>query len=188
MEAILKKELTLSKTIRRLLGVATFIILTSLGAFVRLPLPFTPVPVTLQTFFVLLSGVCLGSWLGLFSQFGYILLGATGLAVFTGGGSGLFYAFGPTGGYLFGFLLASFIAGELTRYGKNNFLLVFIKLCIAEFVLLSCGVIWLKVLLGYPLTKIIYIGFLPFMFGDFFKIMAASAIYSKIRPRLEKLF
>lgn len=188
MEAILKRELILSRAMRRLLGVGVFIVLTSLGAFVRIPLPFTPVPLTLQTFFVLLSGACLGSWLGLFSQFGYILLGATGLAVFTGGGSGLTYILGPTGGYLFGFLLASFISGKLIRYGRNNFLSVFIKLCIAEFALLACGVIWLKVLLGYPLTKVIYIGFLPFMFGDFLKIVTASTIYSKISHRLDKLF
>ena len=78
MEAILRKEILVNKTISRIIGLLTFIILTSLGAFVRLPLPFTPVPITLQTFFVLLSGAFLGSRLGISAQLGYILLGIFG--------------------------------------------------------------------------------------------------------------
>ena len=96
MEAVLKKEVILDKTLCRVMGVLTFVILTSLGAFVRIPLPFSPVPITLQTFFVLLSGALLGSNLGTISQLSYLLLGASGLPVFTGAGSGLFYLLGPT--------------------------------------------------------------------------------------------
>ena len=75
MEALLKREIILNKTLCRAMGVLTFVILTSLGAFVRIPLPFSPVPITLQTFFVLLSAALLGSNLGTISQLSYLLLG-----------------------------------------------------------------------------------------------------------------
>lgn len=188
METFLKKELIMSRAANRLLGVVIFIILTSLAAFVRIPLPFTPVPITLQTLFVLLSGVCLGSGLGFASQCGYIFLGAAGLSLFTGTGSGLLYIFGPTGGYLFGFALASFLAGRLIKSSHDSLLFVFAKLCLADFVLLACGVIWLKFLFGYTLAKVLFIGFLPFLAGDLFKVMIAVVIYSRLKPRLEEIF
>ena len=87
MEVILKKELVLNKAACRIIGVAIFVVLTSLGAFVRIPLPFTPVPLTLQTMFVLLSGAFLGSGLAATAQLGYILLGLSGVPIFTGAGS-----------------------------------------------------------------------------------------------------
>jgi len=110
---VLKREIIKSRLINNILGVSIFVVLTSLGAFVRIPLGFTPVPLTLQTFFVLLSGAILGSNLGLFSQAGYLLLGAAGLPIFSGAGSGLLYLFGPTAGYLWGFIIASFVVGRL---------------------------------------------------------------------------
>lgn len=88
MEAILKREIVVNKTACRIIGVTVFVILTSLGAFVRIPLPFTPVPVTLQTFFVLLSGAVLGGAIGAASQLSYLLLGTAGLPIFTNAGSG----------------------------------------------------------------------------------------------------
>ena len=89
MEALLKREVILNKTLCRVMGVLTFVILTSLGAFVRIPLPFTPVPLTLQTFFILLCGAFLGSKLGVTAQLSYMFLGVLGLPIFTGAGSGL---------------------------------------------------------------------------------------------------
>jgi biotin transport system substrate-specific component len=188
MEALLKKEIILNKATRRLVGIVIFIILTSLAAFVRIPLPFTPVPITLQTFFVLLSGLCLGSRLGFLSQCGYVFLGTAGLSVFTGSGSGLLYLFGPTGGYLVGFTVASFLAGRLARSRHNNLPSIFIKLCLADFVLLACGATWLKFLLGCSLAQALLIGFLPFLAGDLFKILIASILYLRLRPRLERIF
>jgi len=188
MEALLKKEIILSKAVSRLIGVVIFIILTSLAAFVRIPLPFTPVPITLQTLFVLLSGLCLGSRLGFLSQCGYIFLGAIGLSIFTGSGNGLFYLFGPTAGYLVGFALASFLAGKLIRSRQDNLPVIFVKLCLADFVLLACGAAWLKFLLGCSLAQALLIGFLPFLVGDLFKILIASILYLRLRPRLERIF
>ena len=80
----LRTNVISNKAINAVIGVAFFIIATTLGAYIRIPVPGTPIPITLQTFFVVLSGAVLGSRLGLFSQAGYIFLGAIGLPVFQG--------------------------------------------------------------------------------------------------------
>lgn len=185
-EGILRKEIITDKILCRSLGVLTFIILTALGAFVRIPLPFTPVPVTLQTFFVLLAGAFLGSGLGSLSQASYILLGVLGVPLFTGPGSGLLYLSGPTAGYLIGFVLAAFLLGRLVRYCRSA-KTIFLSFLAADLVLLGCGIIWLKFILGYSLLKLFWIGFLPFIPGNLLKISAATFIYSKIKSRLREI-
>jgi len=188
MEAILKKEIIINKTLCRVIGVLIFVVLMSLGAFVRIPLPFTPVPITLQTFFVLLSGAFLGSNLGVTTQLSYIILGISGLPIFTGAGSGLFYLLGPTGGYLFGFVLASLIMGRFLKYSQSNLLFTFGIFCLADLILLACGTIWLKFLFGYPFTKLLFIGFIPFIPGDLFKAGVAAYLYLKLKSRLKEVF
>ena len=187
-ELILKKEIIVNKQVCRIIGVAVFIILTSLGAFVRIPLPFTPVPITLQTFFVLLSGAFLGSQLGAVAQFSYILLGLWGLPIFTGAGSGLLYLFGPTAGYLFGFILASLFVGRFIKYCQNSLLLTFGILCVGDLILLISGVIWLGILLKHPLTKLLVIGFIPFLPGDLLKALIASGLFLRLKSRLKEIF
>jgi biotin transport system substrate-specific component len=188
MEAILKKEIISDRTLRRLFGVSVFVILTTLGAFVRIPLPFTPVPITLQTLFVLLSGAILGSNLGAIAQSSYIFLGMLGAPIFTGAGSGLFYLFGPTAGYLFGFVLSAFWVGKFIKYGKNNLFLTFVVLFIADLILLLSGVIWLKLIFGYTIVKLLFIGFIPFIPGDLLKALVAALLYLKLKSRVKELF
>jgi biotin transport system substrate-specific component len=188
METVFKKEIIINKTLCRVIGIAVFVILTGLGAFVRIPLPFTPVPITLQTFFVLLSGAFLGSALGATAQASYVLSGLSGLPVFSQAGSGLLYLFGPTAGYLFGFVLASFLVGRFIKYSRNNLWLTFVIFCAADCILLLSGVIWLKFLLGYPLLKLLSIGFIPFIPGDLLKALGAALIYLKLKSRLKEIF
>jgi len=188
MEAILRREIIIDKTMCRVIGVTVFVILTALGAFVRIPLPFSPVPITLQTFFVLLSGAFLSSRLGTLSQFSYIILGVAGLPCFAGAGSGIFYILGPTGGYLIGFILASFLLGNFIKLSKNNATSVFLSFCMADFVLLISGVLWLKVIFGYNFGRLMFIGFFPFVIGDLIKIAAATAIYLKLQSRIKEIF
>jgi len=188
MEAILKKEIILDKTLCRIMGVAVFVILTGLGAFVRIPLPFTPIPITLQTFFVLLSGAFLGSGLGAITQSIYVFLGLCGLPIFTGTGVGMLYILGPTGGYLFGFILASLLVGRLIKYGRGSLFFTFVIFCIADLVLLSSGVIWLKLLFGYPFRKLLFIGLIPFIPGDLFKALTAAVFYLKLKSRIKEIF
>jgi len=188
MEGILTREIIVSKKLCRVLGVTAFIILTALGAFVRIPLPFTPVPLTLQTFFVLLSGAFLGAGLGSLSQACYLVFGLSGLSIFTLSGSGLPYLLGPTGGYLIGFIVASFILGKSLRSGGDNLASAFLLFCAADAVLLLTGTLWLQFILRQPLSKMFSIGFLPFIPGDILKAGIAAALYLKARPRLRELF
>ncbi|MEI6631029.1 MAG: biotin transporter BioY [bacterium] len=187
MEGILVKELIISKKLSRAIAVVTFIILTGLGGFVRIPLPFTPVPLTLQTFFVLLGAACLGGNLGSLSQLGYLVLGISGLPIFTAAGSGLLYLCGPTGGYLVGFILASLFVGRFIRYARGSFILTLTVLFAGDLLLLGCGVIWLRLILAQPLSKTLLIGFIPFLPGDFLKALAASVVYLKLKTRIKEI-
>ena len=161
---------------------AVFVIFTILGAFVRIPLPFTPVPLTLQTMFVLLSGAYLGGGWGSIAQLIYLCLGILGLPVFSGAGSGLLYLSGPTAGYIWGFVLAAFFVGRCLRHKQNSLFFIFAVFCLGDLLLLLCGLVWLKIIFVYPLQKLLFIGFLPFLAGDLLKAWAASLIYFKLAP------
>lgn len=188
MELTLKKEIITNKIACRTLGVAVFIILTALGAFVRIPLSFTPVPLTLQTFFVLLSASFLGRRLGVLAQASYILLGGLGIPIFSASTSGAAYLLGPTAGYLFGFVAANFYLGNrVTRLGKKYLAIVF-DFFVASLIILFCGSIWLKLTLGYPLSKALYMGFLPFLPTDAGKALAAAALYMRLESRIKCIF
>lgn len=187
METIISKELISDKKICRILAVGVFIILTALSAFVRIPLPFTPVPLTLQTFFVLLSGALLGRKLGVFTQCSYMLLGLTGQSVFTGKGCGALYLLGPTGGYIIGFVLASFLAGNLFVREVQNRFTVFLRFLSADFVILFSGMLWLKVSLSYSISQAFLLGFLPFVLGDVLKAILATIVYRKIHSRIKAI-
>lgn len=184
----LKKEIIVNKTFCRTLGVLLFVILMSLGAFVRIPLPFTPVPLTLQTLFVLLSGTFLGNHLGAIAQISYVILGISGLPIFAGAGSGLNYLLGPTGGYLFGFVLAAFFVGKFIKHAKDNLFSVLSVLFIGDLIILICGILWLKFLLGYPSVKLLYIGLIPFIPGDLLKAVFVASLYLKLKTRLKEIF
>ena len=153
----------------------------------RIPLPFTPVPLTLQTFFLLLSAALLGAHLGTAVPLLYIFLGVSGLPIFSQAGSGLFYLFGPTGGYLFGFVFASFLAGRLIKYAKDSILATFSVLCLADLFLFACGILWLHFLFGYPLAKLLFIGFIPFIPADLLKVFCASILYLKLKSRFKEI-
>lgn len=185
MESIIKRELVSEKWLCRLLAAGAFLILTILSAFVRIPLFFTPVPLTLQTFFVLLSGALLGRKLGVVTQAAYMFLGLTGQQVFTGAGSGSLYLLGPTGGYIVGFVLASFFVGSFMIKEEQRGFAVFVKLLAADFIILFSGMLWLKVSLSIPLSKAFLLGFLPFVLGDILKIILATIVYNKIHARIK---
>lgn len=184
MESIINREIITNKKICRFLAVTVFIALTTLSAFVRIPLPLTPVPLTLQTLFVLLSGALLGRGLGVLAQTGYLLLGLTGLQVFTGFGSGSLYILGPTGGYIVGFVLASFFTGNLFSGEKHSWWNTLLKFLCADFIILFSGMLWLKVALSCTFSQAFLLGFLPFVPGDLLKVVFATAVFNKIHSRI----
>ena len=106
--------------IKGMVFAALFAALTGAVAWFKIPLPFTPVPITLQTLMVLLSGAMLGSYYGALAMIIYLILGAIGLPVFAGGSSGVGGLFGPSGGYLFSYPVAAFAIGYMLQKKRLN--------------------------------------------------------------------
>jgi biotin transport system substrate-specific component len=184
----LRANIISNKTIDAVIGVTFFIIATTLGAYIRIPVPGTPVPITLQTFFVVLSGAVLGSRLGLFSQAGYILLGVIGLPVFQGYASGMAHVFGSTGGYLIGFMAASFLTGKMLEKDGRNLLSVTASLAIGSVIIYTPGILWLMLLYRISFVNAIMIGVLPFFTIELVKVFLAAVVYSKISHRSKAIF
>ncbi len=163
----------IDRRVRDILLITVGSLLVALMAQVKIPLPFTPVPLTGQTFAVLLVGAILGSSRGAASLLFYIVQGVIGLPVFAGGSSGLAYLSGPTGGYLVGFVCAAFVVGKLAEIGKDRrfrtALLVFLA---GEAVIYLCGLPWLGIYIGFP--NALAAGLLPFLIGDAIKLAAAA--------------
>jgi biotin transport system substrate-specific component len=145
-------------------------------AQVKISLPFTPVPLTGQTFAVLLLGAMLGSKRGASSMLLYVALGTLGLPVFAGGAAGVAYLSGATLGYLVGFVLAAYVIGLLAELGlERNVRTSLIPFLIGTIIIYLCGVAWLIVMLG-SFDKAIAAGLLPFLLGDAIKLIAASIV------------
>ncbi len=161
--------------------------ITGIAAQVRIPLPWTPVPISAQTFAVLLSGVLLGGWYGALSQVFYIGTGIAGVPWFSGGGSGIAYISGPTGGYIIGFILAAlFIGYFIDRFVRaRGFFAVFVLMLFANFVLIHLpGLLQLSVVTGVRnIYKLLSMGTLPFIVGDVAKVLAAAALAKGITPK-----
>lgn len=157
--------------------------LTAIGAYIMIPLP--PVPITMQTLFVMLAGTLLGGYLGALSQVVYILLGVIGLPVFTGGKAGIGVLFGPTGGYLIGFVVGAFIIGKLTSLRRNPGLLWLTGSITAGIaVLYALGIVQLMIVAKLDFIKALWVGLLPPLPGDVIKIIFAAFVCRKIRPRI----
>lgn len=146
---------------------------TAVFAQLKVYLPFTPVPITGQTFAVLLVSATLGAKRGAASMLLYLALGAAGLPLFAGGASGLAYISGSTLGYLVGFVLAAFIVGRLAEKGlERNWTTSLIPFLIGSLIIYGCGAGWLSISLGW--RKAFALGVFPFFVGDMIKIALAS--------------
>lgn len=186
--ALWRTELISNRHACAALGAALFVIATMLGAFVRIPLPFTPVPLTLQTFFVLLSGALLGRKYGALSQAAYLGLGTAGIGVFTGG-AGLAYLLGPTGGYIAGFVLASFLTGWMIRSKETaGSARIFASMLSGAAVILVSGAAWLVALLHISPARAFAVGILPFLPGDLIKLSLAALVFRGLQARARKIF
>jgi len=151
-------------------------------SFVALPLPFSPVPLTGQTLGVMLSGGLLGPVEGATAVGLYLLLGALGLPVFAGGRSGLGILAGPTGGYLWGFVLGAVITGALVRkmgraagHGRVLAALVFGGIVVVD----ACGLLQMCAVTGLSLQQAAALGVAPFLPGDLLKATLAAFHISK---------
>ena len=146
----------------------------------KLKIPFYPVPMTMQTFVVLLLGLAFGHKIGLATVGVYLLEGIMGIPVFSNSpekGTGLVYFTGPTMGYLIGFLSAVFFAGYLNL--NNNIFIIFSKLVFCVSTIYLFGALWLGTLVGWD-KPILGLGVTPFLLAELFKICLLTILAKKI--------
>ncbi|HLW77988.1 MAG TPA: biotin transporter BioY [Terriglobia bacterium] len=162
-----------------------FSLLTAVLAQIRIPLPFTPVPLTGQTFAVLLAGAVLGSRRGFLSQAVYLAEGAAGLPVFAGGLGSVAHLLGPTGGYLWSFPLAAALVGWLVERGASRSVVKLAgALVLSDLVILVCGALWLGHFFGTPWREAALLGFYPFLAGDVLKVALVGMTLPRVISRV----
>jgi len=169
--------------VRDAVAIVGFALLTALAAQISIPLGFTPVPLTGQTFAVLLAGGVLGSRRGGLSMLLYVALGATGLPFYAEGTGGWTAATGATAGYLVGFIVAAIVVGLMAEHGQDRKLSTSIHAFLAgTMIIYTVGAGWLAYDLGLPLTaaagesSAVSLGVAPFLVGDVFKALLAGAM------------
>ncbi len=182
-------ELSVAKKLALAIGFAG---LTGLLAQMRIMLPWSPVPVTGQTFAVLLAGVLLGKQWGGMSLAIYAGLGAAGLPWFSSWSGGMGHLAGPTGGYIIGFILAALFLGYFTDtyIRSRSFLSMLALMLFANFVLIyvpglfQLG-LWLRLVQGEPVafTTLLGMGAIPFIAGDITKAVMAAAMARGMTPK-----
>lgn len=166
--------------------IGIFTALTATGAFITIPIG--PVPITLQSLFVLLSGIILGPKKAVLSQVSYILLGLMGLPVFAGFSGGLGQLIKPSAGFLFGFVAAAYCTGRLSEKGKTKNL--YLAVLIGTLVMYSTGIPYMYYVLNIMLKKslnilqVLNMGMLMFLPGDAIKAVMAVFVGEKIKNRL----
>jgi len=153
------------------------VLLTALCAQISIPVPGSPVPITGQTFAVMLIGASLGVRRGLVSMLAYLVVGAIGAPIFSGGSSGGHVILGATGGYIVGFLLAAPLMGWAAARGWDRTpLKAFPVFLVGQLAIFGVGVPWLAVAAHVSLSTAITLGFTPFILGGILKGALAGAL------------
>ena len=167
--------------VKKIVIVSLFTALIAAGAFIRIPIP--PVPITLQTLFVLICGILLPLYMSLPAVLIYLFLGAVGLPVFSGG-SGLAVITGPTGGYLIGMIPAVIF---LSPFRKTRSVWAYVVGCtFASIIIYIPGLLWLKHTLNLDWMTTIMSGFVPFLPGDVIKIAVAAGVGAALRDKADR--
>lgn len=170
-----------------------FTALTCIGAFISIPIG--PVPITLQTFFVIMSGLILGARLGALSQIVYVLLGLIGLPIFTGGTGGIIAITKPTFGFLLGFIVAAYIVGKISETNKSLKTIIFATV-LGSIIIYLLGIPYFYLIftcyLGKTTTllKTLSYTLIPFIPGDLLKAFLAILLAKKLfttLPWLKKI-
>ena len=183
---------TLTQTVNRIeswwiqlalvVGASFFV---GLCAHITLPLPFTPVPLTVQNFGVLLVALALGSKRGFAALALYLVEGASGMPVFSPiGAGGPAQLLGPTGGYLLAYPVVAFVVGLIAERGAKSFARYLVAGIAGELVLFLGGLGWLLVLFRGSWLMAAQFGLYPFLFAEIVKVMVAAGATSRV-PRLE---
>ncbi|NLL82532.1 MAG: biotin transporter BioY [Tissierellia bacterium] len=167
---------------REIVFVAIFTALTAVGAFISIPIG--PVPITLQTLFVLLSGILLGPKLGALSQIVYILLALIGIPIFSGFSGGPQILLKPSFGFAIGFVFAAYIIGKIT-YKDINPKKIFVASIIGSVLIYLFGLPYMHYILNYvmkmnlSIVEVFKMGCLLFIPGDLLKLILANLVARK---------
>jgi biotin transport system substrate-specific component len=173
---IVDRWFTKSKT-AAVVEVAALVSLTSLAAQVAIYLPFTPVPLTLQTFVILLGAAAVGAQRAAIAQSAYLALAIAGLPIMADGKGGLAAVYGATSGYLVGFIFASIAVGYLAKnLSTNKFLKVFFGYVVGSITIYIFGVIGLIIYAEISLISALMVGVVPFIIGDIVKAIVAGVL------------
>lgn len=171
-------------SLRDMMLVSMFTAILAVLAYVAVPLPFSPVPVTGQTFGIMLAGLLLGKKRGVMSVVLMLLLGAVGVPVFSGGRAGLSILVGPTGGYLFSWILSVIVIDALKSKIQGFKGTVIASLTGGVVVVYAIGVPWLAVSTGMTFGAAFAAGALPFLPGDLFKVAVAALTAARMPKNL----
>jgi biotin transport system substrate-specific component len=154
-------------------------IVTALAAQIEVRLPWTPVPITGQTFAVLLTGAVLGARRAFLAQLLYLAEGAAGLPVFAGGAAGVARLVGPTGGYLIAFPFAAALTGALAQRGWDRHVATMVAaMLLGSVVIFGGGLLWLSRFV--PPQTLLAAGLLPFVPGDLIKTTLAAVVFPSV--------
>ncbi len=170
--------------LRMMVYASLFAALTAAGAF--LAIPIGPVPIALQNLFVFLAGLLLGCRWGVWSVAIYLMTGAMGLPIFSGGTGGIAKLAGPTGGYLLGYLPAVFVIGTLSEKLPKKPVFSVMAMTAGALIVYACGVPWLKAVTGMAWSKALVAGLYPFLPGDALKIAAAVPIAGLLKDYIRR--
>lgn len=171
---------------RRTLTAALFVLLTTAAAYAAVPVPWAPVPMTLQPLFVLLSGLVLGPSAGAASMAAYVLLGVGGVPVFAAIPAGPAALAGPTGGFILAFPLAAGVCGWLAGPGDAGAPRILLALVAGLLVIYLAGAAQLALLTGTAPMAVFRNAVLPFAFGDAIELLVAMVIALRLRAAPER--
>lgn len=167
-------SLTAKNILTGIFGISLFAALTYVGSLIRIPLQ--PVPITLQTMFVLLAGAVLGGKRGSIAELTYIAIGVLGAPIFAGHTSGLLAIGGPTGGYIAAFIATPILIGRLIRRSHSLWWQASV-FSLGTILILAIGTLHLTLFYTHSITNSLMVGVVPFIPGDIMKIAAATSIY-----------
>ena len=174
-----------STTTKKIVFTALFAALTAVCGFISIPVPGTPIPIVLQNMLVVLTGLMLGPVWGVCATLLFLLSGALGLPVFSGGTGGIARLMGPTGGFLYGYALATLVAGTIAqrpRYGRKDSAIRLIVATVSGFVVMYVpGVIHFMRVMDKTFGQTMALCVVPYIPGDIVKVVLAVLISAKLR-------
>lgn len=173
------------RTTREITVMGLMVALLSASSYIIIPLPFSSASITAQTIVVNLIGLVLRPFDVLLVFVAWILAGLVGLPVFSGGMGGAAKLFGPTGGYIFGYLVSAVLISMLCRKYRNSRMEILFLVFIGIPIIYLMGAAWMKIVTGQPWLAIIIQAVLPFIPLDIVKCFAAAALAKALRPVIQ---